>query len=71
MKKRNRHIAPGRNPGDPDRGDPGGSLRENRWCERHGYFIDRSACEARAKTRRACARCIARWLQLSFPFMAS
>jgi hypothetical protein len=44
---------------------------QNRWCERHGYFIDLTACEARAKTRSSCGRCIARWQQLSFPFMES
>jgi hypothetical protein len=45
--------------------------RENRWCGRRGYFIDLAACEARAKTRSYCRRCIARWQQLSFPFMES
>ena len=43
--------------------------RENRWCERYGYFIDLTACEARAKIRRSCGLCIARWRQLSFDFM--
>jgi hypothetical protein len=43
----------------------------NRWCERRGYFIDLAACEARAKTRSYCRRCIARWQQLCFPFMES
>jgi hypothetical protein len=69
MNKRNGYIVPGRDRDDPDHSDFEGSPRENRWCERHGYFIDLNACEARAKTRRSCARCIARWLQLSFPFM--
>jgi hypothetical protein len=43
--------------------------RESRWCEQRGYFIDLVACEARSKIRRACRRCIAKWQQLSFPFM--
>ncbi|MBU2053532.1 MAG: hypothetical protein KJ936_13410 [Proteobacteria bacterium] len=41
---------------------------ENRWCERHGYFIDMDACRARARRRRFCGRCLARWRQLSLPF---
>lgn len=47
------------------------SLRENRWCRRRSYFIDLIACEARAKTMRACGRCLAKWRQLSFSFMDS
>lgn len=41
---------------------------ENRWCERHGYFIDVEACKARARQKRSCGRCLARWRQLSLPF---
>jgi hypothetical protein len=41
---------------------------ENRWCERQGYFIDVEACGARARHRRICGRCLARWRQLSLPF---
>ncbi|MCX5819172.1 MAG: hypothetical protein NT047_04600 [Deltaproteobacteria bacterium] len=41
---------------------------ENRWCERHGYFIDVEACRARARQRQICGRCLARWRQLSLPF---
>jgi hypothetical protein len=41
---------------------------ENRWCERHGYFIDVEACRARAIKRHICGRCLARWRQLSLPF---
>lgn len=51
--------------------DPKAEPRTNRWCERHGYFIDLAACEARAETKAHCIRCIARWRQLSFPFMES
>jgi hypothetical protein len=43
--------------------------RENRWCERYGYFIDLTACESRARIRRSCGLCIARWRQLRFEFM--
>jgi hypothetical protein len=73
MKKRKRRIGPGR---DRDRRNPPkgvfeSSSRETRWCAQHGYFIDLTACEARAKTRTSCGRCIARWQQLSFPFMES
>jgi hypothetical protein len=71
MNKRNRRIGPGCDRNDPQKGDFEASSRENRWCARHGYFIDLTACEARAKTRTSCGRCIARWQQLSFPFMDS
>jgi hypothetical protein len=67
----NRRIGPGCNQDDPEKGELQAPSRENRWCARHGYFIDLTACEARAKTRRSCGRCIARWQQLSFSFMES
>ena len=41
---------------------------ENRWCERHGYFIDVDACQARALERVYCGRCLVRWRQLPLPF---
>jgi hypothetical protein len=44
---------------------------EDRWCERHGYFIDVEACKARARQRQTCGRCLARWRQLSLPFPES
>jgi hypothetical protein len=69
MNKRNGRSGSGRDQGNPEKGDPQGHPKENRWCARHGYFIDLPACEARAKTRRSCGRCIARWQQLSFSFM--
>lgn len=43
--------------------------RENRWCEKHGYFIDVEACGARARSNDSCAKCLCRWRQLTFPFM--
>jgi len=42
--------------------------RENRWCDRRGYFLDLAACEARADRQAACRRCLRDWRQLSFPF---
>lgn len=41
---------------------------ENRWCERHGYRIDVTACRARAEQHAQCRRCLASWQQLSLPF---
>jgi hypothetical protein len=41
---------------------------ENRWCDRHGYFIDVHACRARAEQQSLCRRCLARWQQLTLPF---
>lgn len=64
-------IDAGRDRENKKRGDMQTPSRQSRWCERHGYFIDLDACEARAKTRLSCGRCIARWRQLSFPFMDS
>ncbi|MBA4397227.1 MAG: hypothetical protein C0394_07585 [Syntrophus sp. (in: bacteria)] len=69
MNKHDRRISLGHDRHDPDKGSLEASVRENRWCERHSYFIDLTACESRAKTRPSCARCIARWRQLCFPFM--
>jgi len=71
MNKLDGRIGPGRDQDDPEKGDLQAPSRESRWCARHGYFIDLSACEARAKTRPSCGRCIARWQQLSFPSMES
>ena len=71
MNKLDGRIGPGRDQDDPEKRDFVASPRENRWCERYGYFIDLAACEARAGTRSSCGRCIARWRQLSFPFMES
>lgn len=47
--------------------EPQTPLRENRWCEKHGYFIDVEACVARSNTMPHCRRCLARWRQLSLP----
>lgn len=69
MNKRDNRISLGHDRRDPGKGSLEASVRKNRWCERHGYFIDLTACESRAKTRSSCGRCIARWQQLSFPFM--
>lgn len=41
---------------------------ENRWCEKHGYFIDADACRARAEQRKDCRRCFSDGRQLSLPF---
>jgi hypothetical protein len=45
--------------------------RENRWCEKYGYFIDIDACGSRARSRDYCGKCLSRWRQLSFPFMSA
>lgn len=71
MNKPDGRIDPGRSRYLQQKGDVEASLRDSRWCARHGYFIDLAACEARAKTRPSCGRCIARWRQLSFSFMES
>jgi hypothetical protein len=42
------------------------------WCEHYQYFIDLSACQARAQTYRLCHRCLRKSQnnqQLSLPFM--
>jgi hypothetical protein len=41
--------------------------RENRWCEKHGYFVDFEACSARAKNKSFCRRCLWKWRQLPLP----
>jgi hypothetical protein len=46
----------------------GHTTAENRWCEKHGYFIDVDACRARALQKRSCGICLARWRQLPLPF---
>ncbi|WP_093882717.1 hypothetical protein [Syntrophus gentianae] len=51
----------------PETPDTGNARRENRWCERHGYFIDLEACVARSAERPHCRRCLLRWRQLSLP----
>ena len=43
--------------------------KDNRWCEKFGYFIDLGACEARSRQKSFCRRCMAKWQQLSFSFM--
>jgi len=43
--------------------------RENRWCEKYGYFIDIEACRSRALSKPHCGRCLCRWRQASFPFL--
>lgn len=52
--------------GDRDIGEP--RTTENRWCERHGYFIDVDACRARALQKLYCGRCLMHWRQLTLPF---
>ncbi len=47
---------------------PGNPARENRWCEKYGYFIDIDACKARAAEKTYCGICLCRWRQLRFPF---
>jgi hypothetical protein len=42
--------------------------RETNWCEKYGYFIDLTACQARSLNRSACRRCYKSLLQLSLPF---
>ncbi|HOK06026.1 MAG TPA: hypothetical protein PK836_10065 [Syntrophales bacterium] len=49
---------------------PSARCREILWCERHRYFIDTEACAARARSRPACRRCLARRLQGRFFFAA-
>jgi hypothetical protein len=61
-------IAKRRTKRTPAAADPGRPAAENRWCERHGYRIDVTACRARAEQRSECRRCMARWQQLSLPF---
>jgi hypothetical protein len=43
------------------------SGKEHRWCDRHHYFIDLDACEARADQSPRCRRCIHQWNQLCLP----
>jgi len=42
--------------------------RENRWCEKHGYFVDYEACSARAQSKSFCRRCLWKWRQMPLPF---
>jgi hypothetical protein len=41
-----------------------------RWCEKHGYMIDITACASRALKRPYCRRCLNAWRQIPLPFPA-
>jgi len=42
--------------------------KENRWCDKDSCFIDVGACQARAKIKLRCSRCMKKWRQPLLPF---
>jgi len=43
-------------------------LKESRWCKKNNFFIDIEACQAKAKIKLPCSRCMEKWRQPLLPF---